>query len=217
MESTDPIVQRILQRQTTQIQWDQNHPSVVIESANLTHPARYHTSPWQSHYNTELKPLFTESRQWKDVPVDHYGIETLLFLKLKGANITKSELTVELHTSLCGKYNYYQAFRIDTHTPIHSPFYRTTETFQQENPIPLDLLTDSDFKTHLPNIPPPHFRRGTQVTVDTGSLKGQGTIQKAEWIPQQNAWEYTIEIPRHDQKEPLHLRAVKTHISLFTP
>ncbi len=64
-----------------------------------------HKGEWRWHYLLRGR--------WYPTPLDRYGFPTVRWLKKHGAPILRSEIKVERHRSLCGKFTYNQGYRFD--------------------------------------------------------------------------------------------------------
>lgn len=55
----------------------------------------------------------TGKNRWYPSPLDKNGLPPVAWLRRRGAPLLRSELKVERHVSLCGKFAYNQGYRFD--------------------------------------------------------------------------------------------------------
>jgi hypothetical protein len=63
---------------------------------------------WRWHYLSHGR--------WRPTPRDRYGFPPVAWLRKHGAPLLRSEIKVERHRSLCGKFTYDQGYRFDYYT-----------------------------------------------------------------------------------------------------
>lgn len=69
--------------------------------------------------------------RWIPTPLDRYGFPKVAWLRKHGAPLLRSEIKVERHRSLCGKFVYDQGYRFDHYGPdVRPPCFACSNEFR---------------------------------------------------------------------------------------
>lgn len=207
---------------TIDITLSPDKPEIIIDI--LTD--RYTTTPWKPHYDTRFQHLYPKADEaWLLVPRDHHGLVSVEFLQFQGEQILKSETRIQPKQSLCGKFIYIEAYRVNTYPKnqnIRRPNGVENQTFE---PIPLHTLNKTELSLIHPDLNPPKYNLNQAVHLHCALYSGRVVILEIHYEPKETAfrnsdpntppWVYVTARPEVPTKHRPDIRALETELSFL--